>query len=324
MKRLPKPAIAAIVLALAVTAWWFLRPAPRADRWLGYVEAESIYVAAPVSGRLASRAVERGAAVAAGDPLFALDPETTDAERAQLEAQAAGARAQAADLADARQRQPDIDVARAGEAAAAAQFAKAQADFNRMSALAAKGFASRAQLDAARAARDGAQASLAQTRAQIRSGQISAGRTDQIRAAQAQIAGAEAALRAQRQRRREISPLAPATGIVEQTYFNPGEWVPANSPVVSVLPADRRKLRFFVPEERIAALKPGAAIRYSCDGCPAGLSAKISYIAPRAEFTPPVIYSERARSKLVFMVEALLAPSDQPLAPGLPVEIEPL
>lgn len=325
MKAPPKPVIALVVLALAGAAWWLLRPSAGEDRWLGYVEAETVYVAAPVSGRLASRAVERGADVQAGDPLFSLDPETTDAERAQLEAQVAAARAQAADLADARQRQPDIDVSRAGEAAASAQFTKAQADFTRMSALAAKGFASRAQLDAARAARDGAQAALAQTRAQIRSGQITAGRGEQIRAAQAQVASAEAALRAQRQRRKEISPTSPAAGFVEQTFFNPGEWVPANSPVVSVLPADKRKLRLYVPEERVAGLKPGMTLRFTCDGCGAAeRSAKISYIAPRAEFSPPVIYSERARAKLVFLVEARLEPSDKPLPPGLPVEVVPL
>ena len=324
MKTPPKPLIAVAVLVLAGGAWWWLRPGAEADRWLGYVEAETVYVAAPVSGRLASRAVNRGASVKAGDALFALDPETTDAEGAQAAAQVAAAQAQAADLAQARQRQAEIDVSRASEAAAAAQLAKAQADFSRMSALAAKGFASRAQLDAARAARDGSQAALAQARAQIRSGELSAGRAAQIRAAEAQVAGAQAAVRAQAQRRREIAPVSPAAGFVEQTFYNPGEWVPANSPVVAVLPADKRKLRFFVPQDRVAALKPGTRIQYACDGCPAGLSAQISYIAPRAEFSPPVIYSERARAKLVFLVEALLPASDKPLPPGLPVEIDPL
>lgn len=322
MISIPKPAIAVAVLALIGGGWWLLRPTRAEAGWLGYVEAETMYIAAPVSGRLAERKVERGAKVAAGDLLFSLDPETADADSAQIAAQVAAARAQAADLADARQRQPDIDVSRAGEAAAAAQLIKAQHDFDRMSALAAKGFASRAQLDATRAGRDGAAAALAQTRAQIRSGQISAGRGEQIAAAQAQVAGAEAALRAQRQRRREISPASPAKGLVEQTYYNPGEWVPANAPVVSVLPDDRRKLRFYVPEDRIATLHPGFTIRFSCDGCgTAPREAKISYIAPRAEFTPPVIYSERARSKLVFLVEALLPVSDKPLPPGLPVEV---
>lgn len=319
---IPKPAIAVGLVALAASAWWFLRPAERESGWLGYVEAETVYVAAPVSGRLAARAVERGARVAAGEALFALDSETADADAAQLAAQVSAAQAQAADLADPRQRQPDIAAARAAEQSAAAQLTRAEHDFDRMSALSAKGFASRAQLDSARAGRDSASAALAQTRAQVRAGQISAGRAGQLRAAQAQIAGAEAALRAQRQRQREIAPKAPENGVIEQTFFNPGEWVPANSPVVSVLPDARRKLRFYVPEGSIAGLRPGLTVRFSCDGCKGLREAKISYISPRAEFTPPVIYSERARAKLVFLVEALMPPSDQPLPPGLPVSVQ--
>lgn len=323
MSGLPKPAIAVAVLALAgAGAWYFTRGSAEAN-WLGYVEAETMYVAAPVSGRLAERPVDRGTSVAAGAVLFSLDPESTDADTARAEAQVAAARAQQADLAQARQRQAELDVARAGEAAAAAALTKAQNDFSRISALYAKGFASKAQYDAARAARDGAAANLAQTRAQIRAGELTAGRAGQQAAAGAEVAGAEAALRGQRQRRREIAPVAPARGVIEQTFYNPGEWVPANMPVVSVLPDDKRKLRFYVPQDRIAGLKPGTTISYTCDGCGGMRSAKISYIAPRAEFSPPVIYSEKARAKLVFLVEAQLPASDKPLPPGLPVEVVP-
>ena len=91
MSGIPKPVIALAVLALAGGAVWYAtRPRTEAN-WLGYVEAETLYVAAPVSGRLAERAVDRGSAVAAGTPLFSLAPETTDAETARLEAQVAAA-----------------------------------------------------------------------------------------------------------------------------------------------------------------------------------------------------------------------------------------
>jgi HlyD family secretion protein len=208
--------------------------------------------------------------------------------------------------------------------AAAAQLTKAQRDFDRISALTGDGIASRAQLDAARAARDAAQALLAQARAQIRSGELSAGREGQIASAQAGVAGAQAALRGQRKLRSEIAPVSPASGVIEQVFYNPGEWVPANSPVVAVLPDDKRKLRFFVPQDRIAAVRPGMTVRFTCDGCGAERQAKVSFIAPRSEYAPPVIYSERARAKLVFLVEAALAVSDKPLPPGLPVEVVPV
>ena len=78
------------------------------------------------------------------------------------------------------------------------------------------------------------------------------------------------------------------------------------------------------PTSRRAALRPGMTVRFSCDGCGAERQARISFIAPRSEFAPPVIYSERARAKLVFLVEAALPISDKPLPPGLPVEVVPV
>jgi HlyD family secretion protein len=257
-----------------------------------------------------------------GAPLFALDTVTTDSETQRAQAQVTQAQAQAADLEAARQRQAEVDVWHAQERSAAAQLAKAQRDYDRESQLVGEGISSRAQVDAARAARDSAQAALDQARAQVRAGEMSAGRAEQIRAAQAGVTGAQAALRGQQQRRADIAPTSPAAGMIEQTFFNPGEWVPANVPVVAVLPDDKRKLRFYVPEDRVASLRMGSTVRFTCDGCGAARDAKVSYISPRAEFTPPVIYSERARAKLVFLVEAVPAPTAQPLPPGLPVEVQ--
>ncbi|MEO5599224.1 MAG: HlyD family efflux transporter periplasmic adaptor subunit, partial [Novosphingobium sp.] len=279
INRLPKPLLGGIILALLTLAAWLFWPAAKDDRWLGYVEAETLYIAAPTPGRLALRPVERGARVAAGTQLFSLDSETADADLARLAAQVSANQAQVEDLGQARQRQADLDVARAGEAVAAAQVTKTQRDLDRISALTGEGISSRAQLDAARAARDSAHASLAQARAQIRSGELSAGRQGQIASAEAGVAGAQAALRGQRKLRSEIAPVSPANGVIEQVYYNPGEWVPANSPVVAVLPDSKRKLRFFVPQDHIAALHPGMTVRFTCDGCGAERQAKVSFIA---------------------------------------------
>jgi len=316
-QRLPILVLLAVLCGAAI--WYFTRQtAP--DPWLGYVEGEALYVAAPVSGTLASRPVERGGRVSAGATLFALDPRTADASAAQAAAQVAGAEASLNDLGAARERKPEIDVARAAEASARAQLVKAEADYRRFADLAGKGFASRTQLDAARAARDSAAASVAQAQAQQRSGALTVGRSAQQAAAAAQVQGAKAALAAEARRRQEIAPVSAVSGQVEQTYFNPGEWVPANQPVVSIIPDDKRKIRFFVPQDRVAGMKIGQAVRFTCDGCGAERTATVRFIAPRAEYTPPVIYSEHARAKLVFMVEAMLPP-DKPLPLGLPVAV---
>lgn len=315
--------ILVVLLAAAALAFIFW-PRDKDERWMGYVEGEALNIAAPVSGTLSARSVERGQQVKAGDALFTLDPQTTDAETLRLQANVDAARAQLADLEKERMRAPDLAAMRARTAAAQAEAARADKDFARIAALNASGFATRERLDAARAARDVARASVVQMQAETASGALTAGRSDELDAAQANVAAAQAALAAQKRRRAEISPRAPGAGMVEQTYFNPGEWVPANMPVLSIIPADRRKIRFFVPQSAVARLKPGMEVRFDCDGCGSKRRARISYVAPRAEFTPPVVYSERARAKLVFLVEAALAGEERTLPLGLPVDVEPV
>ncbi|MGH8030637.1 MAG: HlyD family efflux transporter periplasmic adaptor subunit, partial [Arenimonas sp.] len=83
-----------------------------------------------------------------------------------------------------------------------------------------------------------------------------------------------------------------------------------------------RIVRFFVPEPRLASVKVGQAVQVWRDGADAPVEATISFIAPRAEFTPPVIYSQQARAKLVFLVEARPALADAAaLHPGQPVDV---
>ncbi|RYG01882.1 MAG: HlyD family efflux transporter periplasmic adaptor subunit, partial [Caulobacteraceae bacterium] len=91
--------------------------------------------------------------------------------------------------------------------------------------------------------------------------------------------------------------------------------------VVALLPNDKIKLRFFVPERQINGYRPGAEVKFSCDGCQAGMTARVTYISPRPEFTPPVIYSRETRDRLVYLVEA--KPSVL-LNPGQPVDVQPI
>lgn len=321
MKRiLPLAAIGIAVLAALI--WLAFGRGEGPEPWLGYVEGEAIEVAAPVSGQLAALNVQRGGQVTAGQPLFALNAATTEAELKRLKAQLASAQAQRDDLTKARQRPAELDIARAQQAAARAEVTRTAREYQRIATLAQRGFATKSQLDAARAAADGARASLSQAQASEASGEL-AGRVDQIAAADAQIAAAQAAIAAQSRRGEEISPLAPAAGLVEQTYFNPGEWVPANTPVVRLLPPRRVKIRFYAPQAAVAGLKPGSKVTVTCDGCGGPVAATVRYVAPQAEFTPPVIYSERARAKLVFLVEAYPDSGIERFRPGLPVEVQP-
>ena len=118
-----------------------------------------------------------------------------------------------------------------------------------------------------------------------------------LRQANANLASSQTKLT----RRRVFSPVA---GTVQQVYYRSGEMVPAGKPVVAVLPPANLKIRFFVPEAMLPSIRFGSSVGVSCDGCEKNLTAKVSFIARSAEFTPPVIYSLDERAKLVFMVEA--------------------
>jgi HlyD family secretion protein len=116
--------------------------------------------------------------------------------------------------------------------------------------------------------------------------------------------------------------VAQTEGRVQDIYFRPGEYVPASTPVVSVLPPKNIYVRFFVPETQFSKIHIGQKVRVTCDGCKP-MDATISFIAQQEEFTPPVIFSEDSRTKLVFKLEARV-PGGMKLNPGQPVQVRPL
>jgi HlyD family secretion protein len=97
---------------------------------------------------------------------------------------------------------------------------------------------------------------------------------------------------------------APVSGAVQQIYFREGETVPAQRPVLSIMPPGNMKVRFYVPEPDLPRLAIGDEVSVACDNCTDNLTARIYFIATSAEYTPPVIYSVDERNKLVFLVQA--------------------
>jgi HlyD family secretion protein len=307
-------------VALAIVAVLVLLPRfGRVKALSGYVEGEPLYLAAPVAGTVTAMNVERGAEVVAGQPLFVVDPAQSRSELGQAQAEVAAASAQAA---DARKGQRPVELAfyDANVAQAEARARDAAATLRRVRTLAAKGFDSQAQLDDARADAQAAAAQVAAARRQRQAAALGQ-REDQIRAADARVAEAQAAAAGASARLGDVAPRAPANARVEDVFFHAGEWAPANQPILSLLPDARIKLRFFVPEKALSAYRVGRVVRFACDGCPTGLTARIDFVSPRPEFTPPVIYSREARDRLVYLVEA--RPSRR-LNPGQPVDVEPL
>jgi HlyD family secretion protein len=279
-------------------------------------------VAPPISGRLVARLVERGGRVDKGDRLYIIDTTQAEAEVARATAMLAEFQARHDNMMTGK-RTDEMDVIRAQHSEVDASLALAEADLKREADLVKRGVTSRQAYDQAVAQVVERRARAASLAARERVGGLAA-RDGEIAAAAAMIEQSQANLARARNRLFDLMPVALEEALVENTFFNVGEWVSAGSPVVSLLPEHNVKLRFFVHEEDVARARPGRQVRFSCDGCPAGLTAAISYVAPRAEYTPPIIYSQNARAKLVFMVEARPDPTQSPLPAGLPVSVEPL
>ena len=172
----------------------------------------------------------------------------------------------------------------------------------------------------ARAVRDQNRQRLAQIEAELRTARLGS-RTDQIVAAESNVRALEAALARAEWDLSQKRQTAPQDSLVFDTLYREGEWVPAGRPVVVLLPPDNVKVRAFVPETRIGAVQPGGTVRVSVDGREPVIGT-VSFISPRAEYTPPVIYSQETRSKLVFMIEAVFdRDTSMTLNPGQPVDV---
>ena len=286
----------------------------------GYVEGEYVYVASPVGGRLDRLLVQRGQTVEAKAPLFELESDEETAAKRQAEEQLKASQAQLADLRLGK-RNPELDVAQAQLAQALAAEEQAAQQLKRDEAQFEAGGIARAQLEDSRA-----NYAIKAARARELSGQLEVSRLpareDQIRAQNAQVAAARAASSQSAWRLDQKRVTATQGGLVADTLYREGEWVQAGSPVVRMLPPANVKVRFFVPEAVAGGLKPGRSVSLRCDGCDGEVPAAVSYVSNEAEFTPPVIYSNETRAKLVFLVEARPSAENAPrLRPGQPVSV---
>jgi HlyD family secretion protein len=252
--------------------------------------------------------------------LFALEQDNETAALRQAEDQLRQAEAQHRNLLTGK-RPEEIDAIRAQLAQAEASLSLSEGNLARQEALVRERFVSREAADAARSARDRDRARVTELQAQLAAAGLSA-RPDEIRAAQAASRATREALAQAEWRLTQKSLRAPQDGRVTDTLYVQGEWVPAGSPVVTLLPPANIKVRFFVPERMLGSIRLGQQVGVLCDGCGEPVPGPVTYIAPQAEYTPPVIYSRENRAKLVFLVEARPAPAHATkLHPGQPVEV---
>lgn len=317
---LPLPSLQVAVAALAFLVG-ACQPAPT-DHYQGYVEGEFVFVSSPVGGTVERLAVREGDAVENGQLLFELEDEPQSLQVVEIEQRIAQARARHKDL-------------------------KKGARHSELAAIDAHAEAARSALEGARrnlARRDAAvqgnspavseeEVDRARTEMQLRAAEVASlvaeretlvlgAREDALYAAALEVAALEASLEEVRWQLDEKLVRASAAGTVHETLYRPGEFVPAGRPLLSMLPPENLRLRFFVPQSVLPLISHGDSVRVRIDGIDGDLQARVSFVSSRVEFTPPVIYSKQSREKLVVLIEATPTPEDaQRLRPGQPIEV---
>ena len=247
----------------------------------GYIEGEYVYVSPAAGGMIDEINVVKGQKVKKSDKLFAVDKEIW--------------------LVNLQKAENDIAAAREQQRAAEALLTNAEKEYNRAKALVKNNTVSKSNYDAKLANYDSAKAEVEELKALVSKAE-------------------QNLLQVKKQYEQNIA-VSKVGGVVDDVYFRIGEFAAAGNPIVSILPPENVKIRFFVNEKTVPQITYNQRVWVSCDGCAKALPAKVSYISPSAEYTPPVIYSTESRDKLVFMVEATFEHTADVLPVGLPVSV---
>lgn len=312
---LPLTAAALALLALAACS----RPAPTG--WQGYLEGDFVYIASPLAGRLETLAVVKGARVAAHAPLFTLERGQDLAAQRQAADQLRAAQARLADLQKGS-RPSELAALEARLAQARASTELSKLELARQENLFKTNVIAAAEIDRARLTHERNTRAIDELTSQLTTAGLGA-RTDTIAAAEAEASAAAAAKDRADWNVTQKSPSAPRAALVYDTLYREGEFVAAGLPVLALLPPENIKVRFYVSDSDFAALKAGDTVRVALTGH-APLAARISYLSPKPEYTPPVLYNRENRAKLVWLVEAVFTdPSvTRDLHPGQPVDVQ--
>lgn len=290
--------------------------------WNGWLEGEYVAVSPRSAGTISEVGVRSGQDVKAGQALYRIEAVT---EQNHLKAAQAGldrARANLADLSKGR-RASELEAVEAQLRQAQAAETLSRREWRRRRILVDQAFIAPQQADEARAAHQRDQAVVREIRARLKTARLAA-RNDELSAARADVAASAAQLAQAEWQLRQKTVDAPVAGRVEDVFYRAGEWVNAGQPVLQLLPPDRLKVRFFIPQPDLGRVNVGQTLQMSCDGCGRRIAVRLDYVANQPEYTPPVIYSRENRAALMYRAEAGVPRELAPrLHVGQPVDIHP-
>lgn len=285
----------------------------------GYIDGDLMYMSSNASGVLKMLAIKRGDNVSANQILFNLDPEP---EVSQLQSNTAKLSEEKENLENLvlGQRSTVLEGITAQHEQAQADFLYAEQTLARYQQLYGQGAISKDQLDQATSNYKAKQEAVAQYSANLAEAKLGS-RQHVISAQQAAVDAAMADVTQTRWQLEQKTISSPKDGEIFDTFYKVGEYVPAGQAVCAVLSPDNIKLLFYISEPRLSQLKLGSQVAFKCDHCSTHY-ATVNYISPNAEYTPPIIYSQTSRAKLVYRVEATIPPEESVLFhPGQPVDV---
>jgi HlyD family secretion protein len=322
------------LLLLAFAAACSEPPPENLVRASGHVEATETRLAPDAGGRILTFDLEEGDRVEAGQKILTLDQRDVDlalegarADVAQADAQLrlllAGARPE-----EIRQAESQVAAARADLSAAHAELASAEQDLERFESLLTTNSGSRKQRDDAATRRGVSADRVKAAESRVRSAEealnrLKAGaRQQEIDAARARLAAARVRIASLEKAIGDTTLVAPVSGIVTEKLVEVGEIIAPRTPVAVVTDLDRAWADVFVPEPAIPRLRLGQDARLFTDAGGAPLAGTISYISPKAEFTPRNVQTADERSKLVYRVRIGVDNREGILKLGMPVDAE--
>jgi HlyD family secretion protein len=298
----------------------------------GHVEATEVRLAPDAGGRILELPIKEGDTVERDALILRLDSrnqslaiERAKAELRQAEAQLqlllAGARRE-----DVAQAQAQAQAARDEVAAARAELASAEGDFERFESLLRANAGSRKQRDDAATRRDVARERVQAAESRVRAAEqatarLRAGaRAEEVEAARARVAAAAATVATTEEALNDTTLRAPIAGVVTETLVSVGEVIAPRAPAVVLVDLANAWADVFVAEPAIPRLRLNQPATVFTDAGGAGISGTVSYISPKAEFTPRNVQTAEERSKLVYRVRVSVQNNEGVLKQGMPVE----
>lgn len=286
----------------------------------GYAEGEFVNVSSTQSGKLDKLFIKRGDKVALNANLFALE---CDSELLALKQDTEDLAAAEATLRDYQKgsRPEEINVIEAQLSQANANADNSAKQLSRNKALYPSNAISKNQLDDSEALAKATEAKVKELQNALSVAKL-AKRSDQISAQKARIGQLKALVAQAQWRVNEKSVKSRYDALVFDTLYREGEWVNTGGIIARLLPPENIKIRFFVPQKVAESLQIGHDVSIISRSDGKQIAAKVTYVSPEAEFTPPIIYSNETKDKLTYMIEAYPQKIDAPkLHPGQPVEV---